>query len=227
MAFSKEKSVVQQAFWGQGPLCTCFFSPPKPFAPSNILSELQHHGGDTPGDFSERQEQAGLVWAGWPMVPTQLNQAVRTHWNPAGNGFFWFVSIFLHTVSLSVNACVPYTMTKTRISWSSFIPHSIFHSLILFFINFPLKIDTHNSFKFCIYTTSKHFSESFFPSIFQLSGAGVRYGDSTAGRKDVQPLRSSPAVIVDLWGNWASNTKKPFCDAQLFSKGNGTSGLLV
>lgn len=207
MDFSEEKGVVQQAFWGQGPLCTCFFSPSKPFASSHTFSELQHRGGDTPGDFSERQGWAGLVWAGWPMIPTQLNQAVRAQWNPTGNGFFWFVCIFLHTGSLS---CVPYTMTKREISWSSFIPHSIFHSLIKFLINFLFKIDTHNLFKFCICTTSKHFSEFFSPSIFQLPGAGIRCGGHTAGSKDVQPLCSSPCCNYWSLGKLSLKHQKSF-----------------
>lgn len=194
MTSSKERGMVQQAFWGQGPLCTCFFSLSKPFASSHKFSELQHYGGDTHGDFSE----TGASRAGLDRLAHGLHSAEpgtvkqMTEWNPAGNGFFWFVCIFLHTVSLSVNACVPYTVRKTRISQFSFIPHSIFHSLIMSFIDFLLKIGTHNPFKFCIYTTSKHFSEFFSIFIFQLPGAGVRHGSSTARSKDVQHPCSSP-----------------------------------
>lgn len=172
----------------------------------------------------------GCFGAGCSTIPTGLSCVRGQTWQQGHivkSNREWvllFFFFFLRNVSCFVNAHVPYMVRKTtKISWPSFIPPIILHSLIISFINFLLKINSPIPFKFCIYATSKHVSEFSSPFIRQLSGAGVRHVVVVLQAVKMSSFSETAAVLIavstDHWGNWASNTKKPFCDDLLFCRG--------
>lgn len=157
------------------------------------------------------QDVQASPWPGWGR---DRPGSKGTLGNQTGNGLS---PAFLHHVSPSVNACVPYVARNaTRISRLSFIPPTILHSFIMSFINFLLKINSAIPFKFCIYTTSKHLRAFFIPLTCQVSGAGVRHVAVELQAEEMSSFSDNAAVLtalsIDHWGNCSSNTKKPFCD---------------